>query len=95
MKKSEFIEKYSATNGITVTEGEKYVNSFIKLIYSTLKEGDRVLLSGFGTFSVAHRAKRIGVNPREWTEKIVIPAHNAPKFQAGQAFKDQIKRKAD
>lgn len=94
MTKSQFIEKYSAINGITITEGERLVNSFIKLIYSTLKEGDRVLLSGFGTFTVAHREAKIGVNPRT-LQKMKIPAHNTPKFKAGQGFKDQVKRRTN
>lgn len=94
MTKSKFIEKYAAYNGITVTEAEKYVNSFINLIYSELKQGNKVQLSGFGTFSVAHRASRIGVNPKT-REKMLIHSYNTPKFKAGERLKDVVKRRTN
>ena len=48
-------------------------------------------ISGFGQFSVSHRNPRIGVNPRNPSQKIQIPELNTPKFRAGEAFKDAVK----
>ena len=55
----------------------------------TLKSGDQVTLSGFGTFSVAARAARTGRNPRTG-EAIAIPASKNPKFKAGKGLKDTV-----
>lgn len=93
MNKSELIEKMGAQLGITSGESERYLNNFIALIYSELSEGNKVNISGFGCFSVSHRASRIGVNPRQPSVKITIPELNTPKFKAGEAFKEAIKFK--
>lgn len=93
LNKSEFIEQLSVQLGVTVSKGEEVVNKFIRLIYSTLADGGSVNLSGFGAFSVSHRDSRIGVNPRQPSEKITIPELNTPKFKAGEAFKDVVKLK--
>jgi nucleoid DNA-binding protein len=56
-----------------------------------LRGGDKVNISGFGQFSVSHRKPRIGVNPRNPSQKITIPELNTPKFKAGEAFKEAVK----
>jgi DNA-binding protein HU-beta len=57
-----------------------------------LKKGDEVVLTGFGAFSVKMRAARTGVNPQKPSEKIQIPAVKVPKFKAGKALKDELKK---
>jgi nucleoid DNA-binding protein len=91
MNKSDLIEQLAAKLSVTYSEAERMLNTFINLVYETLKNGDKVNISGFGQFSVSHRAPRIGVNPRNPTQKIQIPELNTPKFRAGEAFKDAIK----
>lgn len=91
MNKSHLIEVLAARLSITYTEAERMLNSLISLIYETLRNGDKVNISGFGQFSVSHRAPRIGVNPRNPSQKIQIPELNTPKFKAGEAFKDAVK----
>ncbi len=91
MNKSHLIEVLAARLSITYTEAERMLNSLISLIYETLRSGDKVNISGFGQFSVSHRAPRIGVNPRNPSQKIQIPELNTPKFKAGEAFKDAVK----
>ncbi|PIZ26843.1 MAG: DNA-binding protein HU, partial [Chloroflexi bacterium CG_4_10_14_0_8_um_filter_46_9] len=59
-------------------------------VTKTLKKGEEVVLTGFGTFSAKQRAARQGVNPRTG-EKIQIPAVTVPKFKAGKALKDALK----
>ena len=91
LNKSDLVEVLAAKLGITYTEAERMLNAFINLIYETLKNGDKVNISGFGQFSVSHRASRIGVNPRSPSQKIQIPELNTPKFKAGEAFKEAVK----
>lgn len=91
LNKSDLIEQLAARLGVTYTEAERMLNTFINLVYETLRSGDKVNISGFGQFSVSHRAPRIGVNPRNPSQKIQIPELNTPKFKAGEAFKDAVK----
>jgi DNA-binding protein HU-beta len=91
MNKSDLIEQLAAKLSVTYTDAERMLNSFINLVYETLRNGGKVNISGFGQFSVSHRASRIGVNPRNPTQKITIPELNTPKFRAGEAFKDAVK----
>ena len=54
-----------------------------------LKQGDKVQLTGFGTFEVRERSARTGVKPGT-TEKMQFPASKVPAFKAGKGLKDQI-----
>jgi DNA-binding protein HU-beta len=91
MNKLQLTEQLAAKLGITHSECERFLNSLIQMIYEQLRGGDKVNISGFGQFSVSHRASRIGVNPRNPSQKITIPELNTPKFKAGEAFKEAIK----
>lgn len=66
------------------------VSAFLDAITAGLAKGDKIALTGFGTFSVSNRAARIGVNPRTGA-KINIAATKIPKFKAGKALKDAVK----
>lgn len=91
MNKLQLTEQLAAKLSITHSEAERMLNSLINLIYEILRGGDKVNISGFGQFSISHRAPRIGVNPRNPSQKITIPELNTPKFKAGEAFKEAIK----
>jgi len=91
MNKLQLTEQLAAKLGITHSEAERMLNTLINLIYEQLRSGDKVNISGFGQFSVSHRASRIGVNPRNPSQKITIPELNTPKFKAGEAFKAAVK----
>ena len=91
MNKLQLTELLAAKLGITHTEAERFLNTFISMVYEQLRAGDKVNISGFGQFSVSHRASRIGVNPRNPSQRITIPELNTPKFKAGEAFKEAIK----
>lgn len=95
LNKSDLIEQLAARMSVTYTEAEKMLNSFIGLIYETLRAGGKVNISGFGQFSVSHREPRMGVNPRNPAERIQIPELNTPKFKAGEAFKDAVKLRSN
>jgi nucleoid DNA-binding protein len=91
MNKSELTEQLAARLSVTHSEAERMLNTLINLIYEILRSGGKVNISGFGQFSVSHRHPRIGVNPRNPSQKITIPELNTPKFRAGEAFKDAVK----
>jgi DNA-binding protein HU-beta len=61
------------------------------LITSELKKGGTVTITGFGTFRVSKRAARTGVNPRNPSQKIKIPAMKLPAFKAGKSLKDSVR----
>ena len=91
MLKSELIEVLAIKIGVPIVESEKFLNTLIKTIYEELRKGGKVKISGFGTFSVSHRESREGVNPRQPSQRIIIPKLNTPKFKAGEAFKSAVK----
>ncbi|MFP5261011.1 MAG: HU family DNA-binding protein [Blastocatellia bacterium] len=91
MIKRDLIEQLAIKLGIPWSQAERYLNTFIKIIYDELRKNQEVMISGFGTFSVSHRESRIGVNPRPPHERITIPKLNTPKFVAGEGFKRAIR----
>ena len=93
MNKLQLTENLAAKLGITHSEAERMVNEFVNMVYSVLSKDGVVNISGFGKFSVSHRASRIGVNPRNPSQKLTIGALNTPKFKAGEAFKKAVELK--
>jgi DNA-binding protein HU-beta len=91
LTKTELISEVANKAGIPKAAAEKALNATIETIQQALKKGDKVTLVGFGTFDVAQRAARQGVNPRT-RETIKIRASKTPRFKAGKAFKDAVNR---
>ena len=89
MNKKELIEAVSVESGSTKAVAKKSLESVILVISEALKVGDNICLSGFGTFSVAHRKARTGRNPLTGAG-IDIKASKQPKFKAGKTLKDLI-----
>jgi DNA-binding protein HU-beta len=90
MTKAGLIDVVAAGAEISKSTAGKAIDSFTEAIAETLKKGDKVSLTGFGTFTVSERKARIGRNPRTG-ESINIPASKSPKFSAGKTFKEAIK----
>ncbi|MBR4387694.1 MAG: HU family DNA-binding protein [Prevotella sp.] len=82
MNKTELIEKIAAGAGMTKVDAKKALDATLKAIKEAVVAGDKVALIGFGTFSVAERPAREGINPRT-KEKIKIDAKKVVKFKAG------------
>lgn len=93
MNKIEFIEKLAAKSGVSKKEAEHFLNSMVDLIIASLKAGEEVTITGFGTFSARERHARMGVNPQNPTEPMKIPSVTVPKFKAGKTLKDSLKAK--
>lgn len=82
MNKSELVSAIAAESGLTKADSKKALDAVVAAVSKALKGGDKVTLVGFGTFSVAKRAARQGINPA--TKKAIeIPAKSVVKFKAG------------
>ena len=89
MNKAQLINEVSAACGLKKKEVAVAVDATIEAIVAAIKEGDKVQLSGFGTFEVKEREARVGRNPRT-REAIEIPAVKAPVFKASKVLKDTV-----
>jgi DNA-binding protein HU-beta len=90
MTKAELIASIGKEAKISKAAAEKAVNAFASAVTKALKKGDKLTLTGFGTFSVAKRRARIGRNPQSGRE-IKIPATRVAKFKAGNLLKSAVK----
>ena len=75
MNKSELVAAVAAKAGLSKVDAKKAVDAVVASVTEALKGGDKVALVGFGTFSVAERPARQGINPRT-KQKITIAAKN-------------------
>ncbi|MDX9708938.1 MAG: HU family DNA-binding protein [Trichloromonas sp.] len=89
MTKADLVNAMAEKAGLSKTDAEKALKSFIDAVTEAMKAGEKVALVGFGTFSVGERAARTGQNPQTG-EKIEIAAAKTPKFKAGKALKDAV-----
>lgn len=89
MNKSELVQKVARRASMTESVANDAVSLTFEMIQSALSKGERVNLSGFGTFEVMERAPRNGRNPQTGTV-IHIPACKTPKFRPGKALKERI-----
>ena len=90
MTKAELIANIGKEAKISKASAEKAVNAFASSVTKALKKGDKLTLTGFGTFSVAKRRARMGRNPQSGKE-IKIPATRVAKFKAGNLLKSAVK----
>lgn len=91
MTKTELTEALASKVGITKSKAAEAVDAVFGIITGSLKKGNKVTLVGFGTFDVAKRAARVGMNPQT-KEKIKIKASKVARFKAGKALKDAVKK---
>jgi DNA-binding protein HU-beta len=89
MNKADLIAKLADDAGITKTQANAAVDSFVEAVTKTLKSGNKVTLVGFGTFSVTKRAARNGRNPQTGAV-IKIKAKKVAKFKAGKELSAKI-----
>lgn len=92
MNKAELMERVAQKATVTKQQAESVLEAFEQVVMETIKTGGEVTLTGFGTFSAKLRAARMGVNPQRPSERIQIPEVKIPKFKAGKALKDSLKR---
>ena len=89
MNKTELIALAAESAGLTKKDTERVLNACIDAITASLVKGEKVQLSGFGTFEVKNREPRMGRNPHT-KEAIEIPATRVPTFKPSKALKDNV-----
>ena len=81
MNKNDISKKvYETHGGLSYADSQKIVDSMLEIIKGRLARGEKVLITGFGCFSVMKRRDKKGVNPKTG-EPIIIPGRNAVKFK--------------
>ena len=91
MTKAELVEAVRAEAGIGKGQAEDAVAAFLGAVTKSLKKGDKLTLTGFGTFSVSNRKARTGRNPQTG-EAIKIKAKTAVRFKAGKQLDKKINK---
>jgi DNA-binding protein HU-beta len=89
--KQQFVDRVASKANLSRRDAAAAVDAFLDSITDALRSGDDVAFTGFGKFSTQHRKARQGVNPRNPTEKVHIPAATVPKFSAGSQLKQAVK----
>ena len=90
MTKKDLIEVVAKKANLTNKASRDAVQTTLNTIRDSLKRGEKVVLTGFGTFSVRSRQQRIGRNPKTG-ERITLAARKAPGFTPGKTFKKAIR----
>ncbi|MDP6968148.1 MAG: integration host factor subunit beta [Gammaproteobacteria bacterium] len=90
MRKSELIEHLiDRFHDLPVRDVELAVKSILEHMTEALEGGNRIEIRGFGSFSLHHRAPRIGRNPKTG-ESVALEAKRVPHFKPGKELRDQV-----
>ena len=91
MTKQEFVDRVADRSGLSRRDAGKAVDAVLDAITDSLRRREDVAFTGFGKFTTQNRAAREGVNPRNPSQKVHIPAATVPKFSAGSQLKAAVK----
>lgn len=89
MNKSEFVAAVATEAGISVNAAEKALKAGTNIIAKELKKGEKVQITGFGTFEAPEKEAHEAYNPAKGT-KVNVEAKRYPKFKAGKTLKDSV-----
>ncbi|WP_343189112.1 HU family DNA-binding protein [Buchnera aphidicola (Chaitoregma tattakana)] len=90
MNKAELINAIAEETSLTKSQTKNTLETTLKIITQSLKNGKTVQIVGFGTFKVNKRSERIGRNPQTG-EEIKIAATKVPAFVSGKALKNAVR----
>ena len=90
MNKNELVAAIAEKAGLTKVEAKNALDAAVAAISEALAKGDKVSLIGFGTFAVAEKGERTGINPRT-KEAITIAARKSVKFKQGAELAEAVK----
>ena len=90
MNKQQLVDMLANKTGMTKKAAGEALDVILSGVVDALKKGDKVTITGFGTFEVRSRKARTGRNPQTGSE-ITIPARNVAAFRAGKALKEAVK----
>jgi DNA-binding protein HU-beta len=89
--KQEFVDEVARRANLGKREAGEAVDAMLGTITDALRRRDSINFTGFGKFATSDRKERMGVNPRNPSEKVHIPAATVPKFTAGSQLKQQVR----
>ena len=92
MNKSELVDHIAAKTSLARSDVAKVVDAFTTAVAQSVARGEKVVLSGFGTFHRKARARRIGRNIGA-DEPVAVPATTVPAFRPGKPFRQQVARR--
>ena len=90
MTKTALIAAAAEASGIQKKDAERFMNAALDIMAQSLRKGEKVQLSGFGTFEVKQRQARMGRNPKT-REAVEIPPARVPDFKPSQNLKEIVK----
>ncbi len=96
MQKTKFVAQVAERAGVPKKQARQVLDTALELIAEQLTAGERVVLTGFGTFEVRNRQSRQGVNPQT-KQAMTIEATQTPGFSASNSLKSAVRtgRKLD
>jgi DNA-binding protein HU-beta len=90
MNKSELINSLSEETTFSKKDVSRVLDSLTRIIERTLKKGEKVSITGFGSFWLSRRPARKGINPST-KQRIDLPAVNVPSFKAGKNLREIVR----
>ncbi len=97
MNKTELTDKLADKTGMTKAAAKRAIDALFStapregIIATAVSKGDRVQITGFGTFERRNRKKRVGRNPQTG-DSLIIPAAKYPAFMAGKSLKERVRK---
>jgi len=88
--KTELVDAIASRAGLTKADAGRALDAALGAIENALSRGEKVTVTGFGTFEVRQRAARMGRNPQTGAP-LHIPATKTPAFKAGKGLKDAVR----
>lgn len=95
MTKNAFVRRLAKRVDATIEDTGIFVDGFVEEIEEALKDGETVLISGFGTFATSHRGAHKGTHPQNKDVEIEVPAYEMPVFRVSPLFKDYVNGEFD
>lgn len=92
MTKQEIVNSINEKSGVLKKDATLLLEAFVEVVTEQLAKGEKVLISGFGTFELVDRAARKGIHPVT-KQEIQIPAKKALRFKFSKAIRDSFKGK--
>lgn len=89
MTKAELVEEVAKTAQLTKKHAELIVNTVFESIVTSLKDGDKIELRGFGSFRIRDRGPRVGRNPKTG-DRVDVPSKRIPYFKPGKELKELL-----
>lgn len=91
MNKTELINSIAKKVNCSKKDASYALEAILASIEESLVNGEKVSITGFGTFEVRDRSEKTCINPRTG-EKMVCPPSKAPAFKAGKALKEAVNK---